>query len=79
MMTVSAVAKLIPKPPALVLRRNAKSVDVGELKWSMACYTQLPISLSPSSQHNSPIENQLHCFSTLPRVKMVISPDVYTE
>lgn len=37
MMTVSAVARLMPKPPARVLSRNAKSVDPGALKCSMAC------------------------------------------
>ena len=37
MMTVSAVARLMPRPPALVLSRKAKSVDPGALKCSIAC------------------------------------------
>ena len=36
-MTVSAVARLMPRPPARVDSRNAKSVDPGALKCSMAC------------------------------------------
>ena len=37
MMTVSAVARLMPRPPARVDSRNAKSVDPGALKCSIAC------------------------------------------
>jgi len=39
MMTVSAVARLMPRPPARVLSRKAKSVDSGALKCSIACTT----------------------------------------
>jgi len=35
MMTVSAVSRLIPRPPALVERRKAKSGDPGALKCSI--------------------------------------------
>ena len=38
MMTVSAVSRLIPNPPARVERRNAKSGDPGALKCMMAFF-----------------------------------------
>lgn len=49
--TVSAVAKFIPKPPALVERRKQKSVDPSALKWSRACFLISPFIL-PSSLWN---------------------------
>jgi hypothetical protein len=35
MITVSAVSRLIPKPPARVESRNAKSGEPGALKWAI--------------------------------------------
>lgn len=37
MTTVSAVARLMPRPPARVDSRKAKSRDPGALKCSIAC------------------------------------------
>ena len=36
MMTVSAVARLMPSPPARVESRKTKSRESGALKWSIA-------------------------------------------
>ncbi len=41
MMTVSAVARLIPRPPARVDSRKAKSLEPGALKCSMACKSRV--------------------------------------
>ena len=40
MMTVSAVARLMPSPPARVERRKTKSRESGALKWSIACVVE---------------------------------------
>lgn len=49
--TVSAVARLIPRPPALVERRKQKSSLPGALKWSIACWRNSAFVL-PSSLWN---------------------------
>lgn len=43
-MTVSAVAKLTPRPPARVDKRKQKSSDPSALKWSMACLRRSPLT-----------------------------------
>lgn len=43
-MTVSAVAKLTPRPPARVDKRKQKSSDPSALKWSMACFRRSPLT-----------------------------------
>lgn len=42
MTTVSAVAKLIPSPPALVDNKKQKSGEFSALKWSSACFLNSP-------------------------------------
>jgi len=49
--TVSAVARLIPRPPARVERRKQKSSLPGALKWSIACWRNSDFVL-PSSLWN---------------------------
>lgn len=50
-MTVSAVAKLIPRPPARVDNRKQKSCEFSALKWSKACLLISPL-IPPSRRWN---------------------------
>lgn len=50
-MTVSAVARLIPKPPARVDSRKQKSWEHSALKWSRACLLISPL-IPPSRRWN---------------------------
>ncbi len=51
MMTVSAVARLMPRPPARVDSRKQKSCEPGALKWSIAFLRSSPF-IPPSSRWN---------------------------
>ena len=57
MMTVSAVSRLIPSPPARVERRNAKSGDPGALKCAMDFFRTSDATVPKTGKYIDPNRN----------------------